>query len=733
VKYGHRDILEYFGKSGKLVNSLVGILIDCVKAKEFDGDLPKATLMLISKLNFLTDGLLQKTKFDLVEKRLNNNSTPEIKGYISTIRGNTPEGKERAKKAEEDALKAEKEKALQVKARKAEEIAKPTTGPSGIKRPMDPDSSTGSPNKKIASEATAVGQGQKAVAAKPRTTGVFASVKRPAPKPPAPVTRPDLSKTQTKIDPKVDSRPVPTSTPQSSLASILASIEKPKEVPKPVVEPSRPPETPEEKARRERKESRRHLRVRWKEDTEMTEVRLFRHELAEDEGRPENLLRDARDDRSEGMMLKQRLVDAPEDDEDESFGQTDVVAYPENMILVDFGGLDPAIRAKSYVTRGGEIPIDSSQKLVQDKREAMELMVIYTDPSDIPPSPREAPFTSHDNGENAKTFGKPNQTWLIQRLEELRLYGYDSASALFVRRLDEQRVREGHGAFAQAHAQAATEQSTNVHSMLTAMQGLSHQQQQNAAQSANPVTSTNTPKMDPTVLAGLEQLFAAHAGKPFPPKEPPDWMSEKGKAEWWEGYNRDEAEAESKRAAQLPAIPAQPHIATPQPHYPQGPTHVATQPARQQYDPSQLENVLAGLAGQNNNHYGAPQSQPQLQPQHNGQYDAEALQQQQAAWMAAWQAANAGNGTKQAYGQQPGWGNGWPAPATDNQRSSYDNPNQMPVGGRSRDGDKAPERERRIIPTKASEYKGPKKPCKFWQEGKCAKGANCTFLHEYQD
>lgn len=97
----------------------------------------------------------------------------------------------------------------------------------------------------------------------------------------------------------------------------MANLNKQKEAPPLKSEDNRPPETPEEKAKRLRKEERRKLRVSFKPDDSLVEVRTFVHDPEEEMGHDDSMMRDVGDSRGEGQMLKMHKdLDLMDDEED---------------------------------------------------------------------------------------------------------------------------------------------------------------------------------------------------------------------------------------------------------------------------------------------------------------------------------------------------------------------------------------------------------------------------------
>ena len=98
----------------------------------------------------------------------------------------------------------------------------------------------------------------------------------------------------------------------------MANLTKPKEVTSAIKSTENlPPETEEEKAKRLRKEERRKLRVTFKPQESLVEIRTFIHDPEEEMGHDDNMIRDVGDISSEGRMLKMHKELDSLDDEDD--------------------------------------------------------------------------------------------------------------------------------------------------------------------------------------------------------------------------------------------------------------------------------------------------------------------------------------------------------------------------------------------------------------------------------
>ena len=227
-----------------------------------------------------------------------------------------------------------------------------------------------------------------------------------------------------------ESKAEPTPAPPKagfSFAATMAALETQKEIPPVKVQEARKPETPEERKKRLRKEERRKLRVSFKGDEDLVQIREFVHDPEEELGHEDSQVRDVKDARGEGQMLKMHKDLDLDDDED--YEPPEEIVLPEwntpkreqhavsctridvdNPIATDFSVIDEEQFARNYLNRGGKKEAESPERTTQEQRELNTLMVIYTNQSDIPPSPREPNDPS--SGELAKeeeSFGSPSE------------------------------------------------------------------------------------------------------------------------------------------------------------------------------------------------------------------------------------------------------------------------------------------------------------------------------------
>ena len=258
-------------------------------------------------------------------------------------------------------------------------------------------------------------------------------------------------------------------------------------------------------------------------------------------------------------------------------------AYP-SLVGIDFTNLDKKTAfGPTYATRGGEKTVTTPEQQAQERREALELMVVYTDPKDIPPSAKEPPHGDTGPVQQERTLKGPNQPWVVQRLQEAQHYGPEYASQLLQQRKLMSKQSSPHTP------------STNVDTVLQQLSGpqLSH--------TMNPL---NQPQIS-AALENLQRIVTSLKGKSFPPTEPPDWMTNpEQRADWWDGYNRDNPDQVKAQAdaqiAQLRAGQFQPPpMPLPQAQLPAHPMIVNPFPAPPQPNaaaPDMAQQVQAYLA-----------------------------------------------------------------------------------------------------------------------------------------
>lgn len=692
---GYPATVRELGNHHKLVSALSATLIDCIRAEDFVGPLPTSVLHLMSKFNSMTDSFLERLKFDSIKKRWAKKGNAVTNRFIETIISSTVEGKQRsdakirreraaadaeaAKLAKtkldhdkQEAVDKERErlrKNAEERARR-DEIAKAKikTLSSASKRPREGDEADDKSSKKFAAGSASDRPVIKAPISK-RPSNLLAnnlltSSLRPAPKL---VTKKAAGPSN--AEPETESK----------FGALMDSITKPPPEPKKAKSPERPPETPAEKAKRERKESRRHLRVKFKDGADLEQIRLFKHEQAEDEGRREDMLRDAFDNRSEGMMLKKRMAEPSEADEEEDKLQG---PYPEPM-QTDLQSMAKSTRHGSVLaTRGGAVVVDTTEQRTQRQREASELMVIYNNDEEIPPTPREPPRGETGSSAAKVNIAQPSAEWLHERLRLSQTHGPAGVSR-------SGSIQPNHPNFMPAH------------------QG--------------PV---DLPIYQKEAWDYVSRVIEAIKHQPHPASTPPVWMGERARAMWLEGYNRDHPPpANSTAFAQAPmmhhtnvqasSMGLASHTQDPPPIHPSRLQHHATNSSSR--DPNQQ--VADFLAAMNP----APENHGQGYAQHFTSLQSRDV-------------TNSSVASQQAFEFQS-----WPKDPqtyTTMMQQSQTSPaedlrnNASQTKQRSQHGSGEGVKWRETMFDENGDYLGKKRPCTYYREGRCVKGAKCTFLHE---
>ncbi|PYH95918.1 hypothetical protein BO71DRAFT_194388 [Aspergillus ellipticus CBS 707.79] len=435
LEKGHPVIVEKLGEHPMAVAALYSFLLDRHQASDIDGALTVNILKLLSHFVTMDEEVLQKTNVskllprfvkrggqtvkELAQKILNN-AIASTKRKQETTKTTLKEGSPtKAPVADLAAADGRAELAGSKRIREGEGNGQPATkrvvtanpkpvakpaaagAPGVVKRPHE----AGQENKIAMASANAA---RKANIIAPKPTNLFGSLSSASKRPgTSNAERAAAAAAKTSLPTEKKETQPPPPRPTFSFGDLMADLNKQKDPAPAQPTEDRPPETEEERKKRLRKEARRKLRVTWKPDSSLTEVRLFTHDPEEELGPGDRSQREAGDVKGEGRVLKlHRDLEEYEEEEEGGIREEQLHEYYEPS-EIDTENISTEDRNGSFIKRGGVQEPTSPEKQAQEHREATTLMVFYTSPADVPSTPKEPPPSdAEDAAPEVMEFGE---------------------------------------------------------------------------------------------------------------------------------------------------------------------------------------------------------------------------------------------------------------------------------------------------------------------------------------
>ncbi|KAL2867313.1 uncharacterized protein BJX67DRAFT_371979 [Aspergillus lucknowensis] len=676
LEKGHPIIVEKLGEHPMAVAALYSFLVDRHQASDIDGTLAVNILKLLARFITMDEDALQKTNVAKLLPRFVKKGNQVVKTLAQRILDNAAASTKRKQEAGKSGMKegspnknsasntsgvngARKENARAKRQLDGENSGQPATKrvvvtstvkpgpkPSGVAANGLPKRAQEAGQDTKPATAAANNARPKANIVAPKPMNLFGSLTSASKKPGTSNAERAAAAAAAKAGnstEKKDSQPA-TPRPAFSFGDLMADLNKQKEPSPQESSKNQTPETEEERTKRLRKEARRKLRVTWKPDESLTEVRLFTHDPDEELG-PGDRSRQGGDVKGEGSILKlHKNLDELEEDDDGGIREEQIFDY-YTPSEIDLDNILPDDRARGYIKRAGIQNPTSPEARAQEHREATTLMVFYTSAADVPPSPKEpAPPDTDDAIPEVLSFGElPDHVKVCP--------GHFARQDKYYSIVNPQKAPAPAPG---PQDQPSTQNNQFVLNLLNSIQSAGQQQQ-----------STPPPAPQP-VQTSLEQTISMlrqqQPNKPPAPQNP-------------------QPNIDSRLLALLYGQQQPPQ---PQPQPPQ--QQPQPQPQSQQGGiPANLAAIISQLTNQNQQNQQNQQSQ-QSQQQDTNQTQTSGL---------------------------------------------YEDPERKRM--REQGGYDGEDRWKRNRTGSAHNKKHPKAglvPCRYWREGKCLKGEDCTFRHD---